>query len=248
VLWKIQPSRYSGAADVEARLGYKFAKRDALYESLTHRSAFVGLDELTTNALQHRPWNERLEFLGDSVISLVVSECLLAADGALSEGEMSRIRAAVVCEANLARIAREKLDISSALVLGPSELASGGREKTSLLADALEAVLGAVFTDGGWEAARRVVQSLLSDELTGNPRRFLDGDAKTAFQELAQEKLRVTPTYAVISEKGPAHQKAFEVIARLGDEEWGRAWGASKKEAAQLAARSALSRMKELSP
>lgn len=247
VLWKIQPSRYINSAQVETKLGYQFNCREHLFEALTHRSAFVGLDEITKDALQRRPWNERLEFLGDSVLGLVVSETLLAADGALSEGEMSRIRASIVCETNLARIARERMGLSEVIVLGPSELASGGREKTSLLADALEAILGAVFIDGGWDSARRVTQLLLANELTGDPRRFLEGDAKTVFQELAQEKLRVTPTYVVTAEKGPAHKRDFEVIARLGEEEWGRAWGGSKKEAAQLAAKSALIRLKELS-
>jgi ribonuclease-3 len=248
VLWKIQPSRYSAATEVEAKIGYLFKSREFLFEALTHRSAFVGLDEVTKDALNRRPWNERFEFLGDSVLGLVISEALLAAHGALSEGEMSRIRAAIVCEANLATIARERLELSKALVLGPSELGSGGRDKVSLLADALEAILGAVFTDGGWESARSVIQALFANELTGDLRRFLEGDAKTTFQELAQEKLKLTPTYAVTDEKGPAHQRSFEVSARLGEDEWGRAWGASKKEAAQLAARSALERMKEISP
>ncbi len=248
MLWKIQPSRYSAATDVEAKIGYLFKTRELLFEALTHRSAFVGLDEVTKEALNRRPWNERLEFLGDSVLGLVITEALLAADGALSEGEMSRIRAAIVCESNLAQIARERLEIPKALVLGPSELASGGRDKTSLLADAVEAILGAVFIDNGWDSARSVIQTLFANELMGDPRRFLEGDAKTMFQELAQEKLKLTPTYAVIDEKGPAHLREFEVSARLGEQEWGRAWGASKKEAAQLAARSALARMKEMSP
>jgi ribonuclease-3 len=184
--------------------------------------------------------------LGDSVLGLVISESLIANEGSLSEGEMSRIRAAIVCEANLALKAREFLCLSEALVLGPSELASGGLEKVSLLADALESVIGAVFADGGWEAARAVVRRLFFGELAGDPRRYLLGDAKTMLQELAQQRFKVTPTYVVVAESGPPHQRWFEVSAQLGDQEIARGSGQSKKEAAQAAARLALDRMKEM--
>ena len=247
MFWNIQPNRYLNASRVEKTLGYAFRRRDLLLEALTHRSALVGIPEVTDAVLATRPWNERLEFLGDSVLGLVISEALLSSGCGLSEGEMSRIRAAIVCESNLARIARETMSLGDILVIGGSELATGGRDKTSLLADAVEAILGAVFSDGGWDEARRVIQALFSEELTGDIRRFLAGDAKTMFQEFAQAKLRVTPTYDVVGESGPAHQKSFEVAVKVGDEIWGQGQGISKKDAAQAAARSALKRVSEVS-
>jgi ribonuclease-3 len=186
--------------------------------------------------------------LGDSVLGLVVSEALLTSSHGLNEGEMSRVRAAIVCESNLARMARVKLNLGDALVIGGSEKATGGEDKTSLLADALEAVLGAVFCDGGWESARMITQALFSDELNCDLRRFLVGDAKTQLQELTQAKLRLTPTYDVVDEVGPAHKKSFEVAVKIGDEVWGKGRGVSKKDAAQAAARLALSRLVEVSP
>ncbi len=248
MLWNIQPFLYVGSSVIEDRLGYVFAAKEKLYEAITHRSALVGVPGVGDEVLAERPWNERLEFLGDSVLGLVISDALLASSHGLSEGEMSRIRASIVCEANLARIARERLMLPGILVLGASEKASGGRDKVSLLADALEAILGAVFSDRGWDAARHVTRTLFSDELSGDVRRFLAADAKTIFQELAQEKLHVTPTYAVIAEAGPAHQRTFEVVAKLGEDEWGRGIGFSKKDAAQVAARFALERIRGISP
>ena len=248
MLWTIQPSWYQQSSQIEQRLGYQFARRELLFEALTHRSAFVGVHEISEADLAQRPWNERLEFLGDSVLGLVVSEALLASSHGLSEGEMSRVRAAIVCESNLARMARVKLNLGDVLVIGGSEKATGGEDKTSLLADALEAVLGAVFCDGGWESARRITQALFADELNCDLRRLLVGDAKTQLQELTQAKMRLTPTYDVVDEVGPAHKKSFEVAVKIGDEVWGKGRGVSKKDAAQAAARLALSRLVEVSP
>lgn len=246
MLWKLQPQRYKDAAAFEQRLGYQFSDRSHLYEALTQRSALVGVSEVTDEILAMRPWNERLEFLGDSVLGLVISEALLTSGQVLSEGDMSRVRAGVVCEANLARIAREQLSLGDMLVLGGSELATGGRDKPSILADAFEALLGAVFLDGGWDEARRLIQKLFASELTKNSSLYLEADAKTKFQELAQVRYRLTPTYDVIAESGPAHRKSFEVAAMIGTEVWGQGSGTTKKEAAQAAARQALTRMTEV--
>ena len=248
MLWTIQPSYYQNASLVEAALGYVFISKDSLFEALTHRSALVGVAGIDEAVLATRPWNERLEFLGDSVLGLVISEILLACEHGLSEGEMSRVRAAIVCETNLARIGREKLSIHNALVIGGSEIGSGGRDKPSMIADALESVLGAVFTDGGWDAARRVTRTLFADDLAGDLRRYVFGDAKTMFQELSQARLKATPTYDVIAESGPAHKKSFEMVVKVGDEVWGQGEGISKKDAAQAAAKAALQRMAEVSP
>lgn len=245
MLWTLDPSRYEGASLIEARLGYVFVRKEILFEALTHRSALEGLPGPKAEGASLMPWNERLEFLGDSVLGLVISEALLASVHGLAEGQMSRVRAGIVCEKNLAIIAREKLALDKVLVLGNSELASGGREKPSLLADSVEAVLGAVFTDGGWDAVRRVTRHLFSENLAGDLRRYFESDAKTLFQEKIQASHQLTPFYEVLSEEGPAHQRSFVVAVKVGDEILGQGTGNSKKDAAQAAARHALLRTTE---
>lgn len=247
MLWTLDPSLYEGASLIEAKLGYVFARKEILFEAITHRSALAGVPSHKIQVGKLMPWNERLEFLGDSVLGLVVTEALLASDHGLAEGQMSRVRAGIVCEKNLAFIARENLGLGKLLVLGDSELASGGREKSSILADAVEAILGAVFTDGGWDAARRVTRHLFSQNLAGDFGRYFSGDSKTLFQEQMQASHRLTPTYEVISEVGPAHQKSFVVVVKVGHEIFGQGSGISKKDAAQAAARQALSRTTEVS-
>lgn len=243
MLWTLKPELYDRVHLVEESLGYFFTQPSHLFEALTHRSALVGVAGLTSEILRTKPWNERLEFLGDSVLGLVVSESLLLSLEGLSEGEMSRVRAAIVCENNLATLARN-IQLGQALVLGGSELATGGANKSSILADALEAVIGAVYVDGGWEAARRVTQALFASELSGDLRKFSESDPKTKLQELLQSKFKTTPTYDIVSESGPAHSKSFEVAVKMDGSVMGQGRGASKKDAAQAAARSALSQLR----
>jgi ribonuclease III len=242
VLWTLNPSLYEGASLIEAKLGYVFASKEILFEAITHRSALACVPSHRIQGGKLMPWNERLEFLGDSVLGLVIAEALLASDPGLAEGQMSRVRASIVCEKNLASIARENLELGKWLVLGESELASGGREKSSILADALEAILGAVFSDGGWDAVRRVTRHLFSENLAGDLGRYFSGDSKTLFQEQMQASHRLTPSYEVVSEVGPAHKRSFVVAVKVGDEIFGQGSGISKKDAAQAAARNALLR------
>lgn len=247
-LGDIKPELFSGRRALEEALGYRFVKDCWLFEALTHRSALVseGFDDQQLK--DERPWNERLEFLGDSVLSLVITEHLIHSSRTLSEGDMSRIRASLVCEESLAHLAR-KLNLGRVLVLGNSELRSAGHNKTSLLADAFEAVIGAVFSDGGWPAAKKLVLHLFKDLLTQDRTTLIERDHKTAFQELMQERFRATPTYDVLGESGPAHARLFEVAVYVDKdgirEEWGRGSGSTKKRAAQIAAAHALERMKE---
>jgi ribonuclease-3 len=238
---------YAKTSLIEAGIGYVFSNQEILWEALTHRSALVGVPGITADILDMKPWNERLEFLGDSVLGLVVSESLLMSLDGLSEGEMSRVRAAIVCEENLARIAR-RIHLGNILVLGGSELATNGQDKPSILADALEALIGAVYKDGGWEAARRVTQGLLAVELTGDLRRFLSGDSKTKLQELVQAKFKATPTYDVTCEAGPAHMRSFEVSVKVDGRVLATGEGSSKKDAAQAAAKKALAHFEEITP
>lgn len=249
VLWELKPELYSQIDRLEATLGYAFTNKAWLCEALTHRSALVtpGIDEDTL--VQERRWNERLEFLGDSVLGLTITEHLSGLKRILSEGDMSRIRAALVCEDSLARLAREKLNLGRYLILGMSEERSAGREKSSLLADAVEAVIGAVFSDGGWIPARTLVLKLYDALLQKGFDECLERDHKTVLQEFAQAKFHRAPTYDVLAENGPAHDRLFEVAVYLNQdgsrEEWGRGSGKTKKRAAQMAALQALERLKE---
>lgn len=187
--------------------------------------------------------NERLEFLGDAVLQLVVSEYLYTRYGSLPEGELTRIRAAVVSTPTLARKGAE-LGLGRLLLLGKGEEATGGRERASLLENAFEALVGAVFLDGGLEEARRFVLRALEEDIALAARGEYRRDWKTELQELTQRE-GMAPEYRVVAEGGPDHAKWFEVVVLVGDREAGRGRGRSKKEAEQEAARTALAAMQE---
>jgi ribonuclease III len=241
--------------DLEKSLDYEFTRTDWIAEALVHRSALSQskIDELAT---KERVWNERLEFLGDSVVNLVMAEYLCAQGRFLSEGDMSKIRSALVCESTLARVARERLKLDQHLILGGAVIKASRIVHDSILADAFEAVIGAVFSDAGFETARRVVLKLFSDYLELGRRsgfnQFLEQDHKTLLQEAVQAKFRMTPQYAVVKSCGPAHNREFEVAVSLELEEmmheFGRGIGPTKKKAAQEAAKVALVKFKELNP
>jgi len=222
----------------EKTLGYRFKQRKYLTEALTHRSAVAELSRDGAST----PWNERLEFLGDAVLSLAISTELMDRGQHLPEGDLSRIRASLVNEAMLARLAR-KVQIGDYLVLGAGERKSGGAAKDSLLADALEAVIAAIYRDAGFDAAAKVVKRLFGDEMTGDVSQILMPDYKTLLQELAQEQHKVTPTYEVVTAEGPEHRKEFTIVVRIKDQVLGEGRGISKKKAAQAAAKAALDRL-----
>jgi ribonuclease-3 len=201
-------------------------------------------DALFTLALAHRSWcaenpgtesNERLEFLGDAVLGLVVTDHLFRTYGALAEGELAKVRAAVVNAGVLAELAAE-LGIGPALALGKGEDASGGREKPSILSDAMEALIGAVYLDGGWTAADALVMGLLGERIAEAATGPGGQDYKTRLQELAAQRLDTLPRYDV-QEEGPDHAKRFFATVYLGDEECGSGKGRSKKQAEQAAAK-----------
>jgi ribonuclease III len=221
---------------LETALAYRFANRLLLQEALTHKSY---ANEQRTDTGSH---NERLEFLGDAVLSLVVSEQLAQLLPMSSEGALSKHKARLVSESMLAAVAR-RLNLGSCLRLGRGEELSRGREKESLLADALEAVIAAVHLDGGLDSSRRVVTALLHEELMQVvDRRHQPGedDYKTQVQEWCQRRFDTLPSYAVIRESGPDHDKLFEVEVTVKGEVVGRGSGRSKKEAEQSAAKQAL--------
>jgi ribonuclease III len=214
---------------LERLLGYEFTREELLERALTHRSY--------ANENRAGADNEKLEFLGDAVLDLVVGHLLMTTFPSLSEGELSVTRAQVVSEAGLSELAAE-LGLGEFLRLGRGEERTGGRSKPSLLADAFEAVIAAVYLDGGFEAARQLVERLLSRRLSAIDTSGFH-DFKTRLQESAQAKLKSTPEYRVVGEAGPDHDKTFEVAVHIKEREWARAAGKSKKEAEQRAAATA---------
>jgi ribonuclease-3 len=232
------PRRSARSLDAGSREGF-----DSLATSVT---PYVTDRDLLTLALTHRSYcaevpgtssNERLEFLGDAVLGLVVTAHLYESLPLLPEGDLARIRAAVVSSAALAPLAAE-LGIGAALLLGKGEEHSGGRNKTSLLADALEAVIGAVYLSSGPAAAQRFVLALLADAIETEAARSELGDAKNRLQELAARLGHPAPTYT-LDELGPDHAKRFVAVVAVGGVS-GRGEGRSKKEAERVAAEMAV--------
>jgi len=208
------------------RIHYRFSDVDLLRCALTHRSF-------------GSPHNERLEFLGDSVLNCVVTQSLFERFPGLPEGDLTRLRASIVKEASLAEAAR-KLALGEQLLLGEGELKGGGASRPSMLADATEAVVGAAFMDGGYEAAQQVVQALLGDVLSTIDPATTSKDPKTQLQEYLQARRLALPQYSVIATHGEAHAQQFQVecvVAELGIRSVGE--GASRRGAEQEAARRA---------
>jgi len=219
---------------VECALGYTFRDRALLEEALTHRT-FV-------NEAGGGKDNQRLEFFGDAVLDFLLSDLLLVRFPESREGELTRIRAALVDEGSLARIATG-LDLGSGLRLGRGEEKGGGREKRSLLADAFEALLAALYLDGGIDAARRVVHGQFAALLESGAG-LAGRDFKTGLQERARLERGQLPRYQVKEVSGPDHDRQFTVEIYLGDELMGEGTGRTKKEAEQSAAGAAWARLK----
>jgi ribonuclease-3 len=228
----------SGALDpveaLRARLGIALADQPCALAALTHKS-YVN-EHRDEQGLQD---NERLEFLGDAVIDLAVSHRLMERFPTAREGDLSKMRAAVVDEQGLAEMARA-LDLGALLRLGRGEELTGGRQKSSLLADTMEAVIAAVFVEGGLGPVLSIVDRFLGEAFARAAAGTLDRDYKTQLQELAQSRLRATPRYRVVAEHGPDHSKIFDVETDVRGEVVGRGSGRSKKDAEQAAAKLAL--------
>ena len=222
--------------ELEKKLNYTFRNPELLHEALSHSSY----------ANEHRSAgrhsNERLEFLGDSVLGFVTAEFLFVQHPDLPEGDLTRIRAALVCEQSLYEVAR-KLDLGAYLKLGRGEEAGGGRQRTSILADATEAVFAAVYLDGGIGAASALIHRVLLEEEKEEAVEERRRDYKTALQELVQRQADQVLSYRMIGEEGPDHDKTFRAQVLLNDQPVGTGCGHSKKEAEQSAAKDALSRM-----
>lgn len=218
---------------LERRLGLVFRDREAARTALTHKS---WVNEHRGEGLTD---NERLEFLGDAVIDLAVSQRLMERFPEAQEGTLSRLRASIVDEQGLCAVARE-IGLGELLLLGRGEELTGGREKPSVLSDALEAVIAALYLGGGIEPVLALVDRFfapLFERIAGG---VVDRDYKTQVQELAQATLHATPRYRVLEERGPDHAKTFVVEVAVAGQVRGRGEGRSKKDAEQLAAREAL--------
>jgi ribonuclease-3 len=218
--------------EIEARMGYTFSDRKLLVRALTHRS-FTNEDDETVGD------NQRLEFLGDAVLGVIVADELFRRDREVQEGALSTRQAQVVCEPALAQVARN-MQLGSYLRLGRGESASGGREKNSLLADACEALWAAVYLDGGLDAAREVVISQLGDVLEEVHEASALADFKSRLQTVIQREKAVQPQYLIIDESGPPHDKMFVAEVRVDGRPLGAGSGRSKKVAEQHAAEEAL--------
>jgi len=223
------------AADIERRLLYRFARLDLLKDALTHTSVIPGGGAAPI---------ERLEFLGDAVLGLAVTELLVRRQPLADEGQLTQARSRLVNTGALAKRARA-LGLADAVVLGKGEEKTGGRRKPSILADVFEAVIGAVFLDGGYEAARRVVEHVLDLAEEEGHAGQADEDAKTSLQELTQRLYRQLPVYQTLSVEGPHHARHFVVEVAVGDRILGTGSGRSKRLAAQAAARQALIELRQ---
>lgn len=221
-------------SELEQLLQYTFQNKGYIYEALSHSS-------YANEKKKQRHSNERLEFLGDSVLSVVVSQHLFEHFPELPEGELTKIRAALVCEKSLHKFAL-RICLGDFLLLGKGEAHTGGRERPSILADAFEAVIAAIFLDGGLEAARRHILRFIPEKLPEN-HSVLFGDYKTALQEVIQKNPEEKVEYLLTSESGPDHNKTFVVEVCLNSNVIGKGQGKSKKEAEQMAAKEALELM-----
>lgn len=222
--------------DIEQKIGHVFGSKDLLTEALTHTSYYY---ENRDTSASH---NERLEFLGDSVIGLVVVEQLFLIEPVLEESVLAKAKSYLVSEAVLAGMA-ESIGLNGYVILGKGEDSTGGRRKKSILADALEAVIGAVYLDGGFEKARSVALSFFQDKIRSVVASGAFHDFKTELQELTQMRFGMLPEYRLIGQEGREHERTFTVAVFVGGTELGTASGRKIKEAEGLAARSALERL-----
>ena len=215
-------------------IDYKFEKKEYILEALTHSSY--------SNENRSYEFNERLEFLGDSVLSIIVSDYLFNKEESLPEGELTKLRANIVCEESLSEVAIN-IKLGEHMLLGKGEEATGGRERISILADAFEAVIAAIYLDGGIEEARKFVLNYMKEIIANSRKGKIFRDYKTHLQEVLQGRGESNIWYKLMDEKGPDHNKRFIMQVGINDEVLGTGEGKSKKEAEQSAARIALNNM-----
>lgn len=207
-------------------IGYQFQTPGLLSQALTHSSY------ANEKHMKKGSDNERLEFLGDAVLEIVSSEFLYLNYPKLPEGDLTKMRASLVCEPTLAFCTRQ-LNLGDYLLLGKGEDMTGGRKRKSILSDALEAVIGAIYLDGGFASAKEFIHKFILNDME---HKKLFYDSKTILQEIVQSRCEEGLSYQLLREEGPDHNKMFEVAAKIGEKEIGRGTGRTKKAAEQLAA------------
>lgn len=218
---------------LEEKIGYTFTDFNLLRQAMIHSSY------ANEKHLPKYKCNERLEFLGDAVLELVASEFLFYENRKMPEGELTKTRASMVCEPALAFCAKE-LDLGVYLLLGKGEDATGGRERNSVTSDALEALIGAIYMDGGFANAKEFIHRFILDDLENKTLFF---DSKTILQEIVQANFKSSITYRLVGEEGPDHEKSFRVAVYIGEEEYGIGAGHTKKAAEQVAAYQSILRL-----
>ena len=221
---------------LQERLGYTFGDRRVLLQSLTHKSHGHEFAQEKPIALRD---NERLEFLGDAILDVIVSDILLEAFPNANEGHLSKMRAAVVNEKTLAQLAKA-IQLQDCIRLGKGEAQTGGQEKSSILSSTFEALIAAIYLDGGFNAVYPVLRHLFAPFFAEERDLMAFYDHKTQLQEILQARWKVTPTYHLIEAHGPDHAKIFEIEVRMNGKTLAMARGSSKKEAEQNAARAAI--------
>lgn len=212
--------------ELEEKISYHFQDKHLLAQALTHSSY------ANEHRLDHNHCNERLEFLGDAVLEIVTSDFLYHKYTEKPEGDLTKIRASIVCEPTLAYCA-EAINLGSYLFLGKGEDATGGRNRNSVVSDAMEAVIGAIYLDGGFASAKEYIHRFILNDIE---HKQLFYDSKTILQEMVQSRQGEALTYEMLKEEGPDHNKSFEVCAKIGAQEIGRGVGRTKKAAEQVAA------------
>lgn len=221
--------------ELEQRIGYKFENFDLLVKAMTHSSY------ANEHRYEKKENNERLEFLGDAVLELISSDYLFAKYPETPEGVLTKKRASMVCEPTLALCARE-IPLGDYLLLGKGEDATGGRKRDSIVSDAMEALIGAIYLDGGFANAKEFIHKFILSDLE-NKKLFFD--SKTILQEIVQADSNKPITYQLLKEEGPDHNKAFYVKVFIGDVDYGTGKGRTKKAAEQQAAYQAILALKK---
>lgn len=221
-------------SEFEELIGYKFKNKKLIINALSH-SSYANETKNPSGS------NERLEFLGDSVLSVVVSDYLYKNLNSVAEGDLTKLRASLVCEKSL-HVFAQRIHLGEYILLGKGEENTGGRERPSILADAFEAVIAAVYLDGGIEAARKHILNFIPSDLVHGAKMAF-GDFKTVLQEVVQKNPEEKVEYVLIGEEGPDHNKRFVVEVMLNSQVIGKGRGRSKKDAEQLAAKEALELM-----
>lgn len=221
--------------ELEGKIGYCFQDQELLKHALRH-SSYVN-----EKHMKKHECNERLEFLGDAVLEVVSSEFLFFEHQTMPEGELTKKRASMVCEPALAFCARD-IDLGEYLLLGKGEEATGGRKRDSVTSDAMEALIGAIYLDGGFASAKEFIHRFILNDLE-NKKLFFD--SKTILQEIVQANFKETISYRLVREEGPDHDKSFHVMVYIGEEEYGLGNGRTKKAAEQEAAYQSILKLHE---